>query len=158
MNVKVSVTEKGKKEYQDFLGRFKNVKGSYVSVGVQEGAGSYPNGVSVVEVALWNEFGTRYAPERSFMRSSIDENVGLINQWREEVLESVTTGKITVPRALEILGFRVKTLIENKIGSNVPPPNAPSVVEKKQREGKPQRTLMDNLLLQRSITYKVVVK
>lgn len=135
-----------------------DIENAYVSVGVHEDAGSYPgtNAPTVVEVALWTEFGTRSQPERSWLRSAVDENMGLIDRWREEVLEQIWEEKITVAQGLEIIGFRMQVLVQNKIKSNVPPPNAESTLAEKRRDGVGDGTLIHSGLLMRSVTFKVV--
>lgn len=135
------------------------VRGSYVTIGVHEDAGRYSgsNAPSVVEVALWNEFGTSHIPERSFLRAALDENVALINNWREEAIGMLLQGA-QVETALSMLGFRIMTLIQNKIKSNVPPPLAQGTVDAKVKDGVAPVTLIDTGLLLRSIAYKVVTK
>ncbi len=155
--IKVSTTTsvKGQELVRQFLDRIKRGSDAYVSVGVHEGAGSYPDGQSVVEVALWNEYGTRTIPERSFLRSTVDENIPLLNSWREEMIGKVLHEGWTVHKALEAIGFRLQVLIQNKIKSNVPPPNAPSTVAHKKAEGVAPDTLIETGLLLRSITFEV---
>lgn len=139
---------------------FSKGSAAFVSIGVHEDAGAYTAGAdppTVVEVALWNEFGTEKIPERSFLRSAIDENESQINKWREEALVQVLDGKWTLEKALESIGFKVQQLIQNKIKSNVPPPNADSTIKGKRREGLAPNTLIESGLLLRSITYKVHV-
>lgn len=168
MIIKPKITTTVKKdESKKLLAIIQQTKGAYVTVGVHEDAGKYPEGPSVVEVALWNEFGTRTAPERSFFRSALDENEGKINEWREEAISNMLTKGWTVKQALEMMGFRLQTLIQNKIKSNVPPPNAPSTIIAKTRSGVLPKsglaggregqtsTLIDSGLMLRSITYKV---
>lgn len=133
-----------------------NGGGAYVAIGVHEDAGTYGDGgPDVVEVALWNEFGTTNMPERSFIRSAIDDGMEQINQWREEFLTKMLTDGWTERKALEAMGFRIQTLIQNKIKSNVPPPLAESTVQAKMKDGVAPKTLIDTGLLLRSITYKV---
>ena len=93
IKIKTTVTDKRNKAVEAFMKSAQNVKGSYVSVGFHEDAGKYdePNAPDVVEVALWNEFGTRRTPERSFIRSAIDENKDRINEWRKELMTKVMT-------------------------------------------------------------------
>lgn len=139
----------------------RHTKDAHVTIGVHEDAGSYGTGKdapSVVEVALWNEFGTRDIPERSFMRSTFDENVAKINQWREEAVKHMVMDGWSVEKALEMIGLRIQTLVQNKIKSNVPPPNAPSTAAAKTKEGVAARTLIESGLLLRSVTYKVYSK
>lgn len=154
---KIKISEKGKDEWNRFRKEMGKVKGSHVTIGIHEGAGEYPDGVSVVQVGLWNEFGTETSPARSFIRSTIDEHMGDINRWRVELVKQVLAGKITVDKALETIGFRLRELVKNKINSNVPPPNAPSTIAAKRHAGVAPRTLVETTLLLRSIEYRVVI-
>lgn len=152
----MSATEvKGDAEFKKFIAEAKKVDGAYVAIGLHEDAGSYESGVSVVEVGLWNEFGTETAPERSWMRSAIDEKREELEEFRGECLNKIADGQLTVRKALEMLGFRIQIILQNKIKSNVPPANAPSTMAHKEREGVEQTTLMESKLMLRSVTYKV---
>lgn len=148
---------------KDLAKRIAQMKRSYVTIGIHSDAGQYGDtGVEVYEVALWNEFGTPNAahpiPERSFFRSALNENEGVLNELREQLIQDITEGKVTVKKALEKVGFRVKTLIENKIKSNVPPENAESTKNAKIAAGYGTNTLIASGLLLRSVTYKVEMK
>ncbi len=111
----------------------KKYKEAYVSIGIHEDAGVYPgqNPPSVVEVALWNEFGTETSPSRSFIRSTMDEKESLINKWREEMIDNILFKEWTVEKALTAMGFRIQILVQNKIKSNVPPPLKESTAREK---------------------------
>lgn len=135
---------------------FERAKDAYVAVGVHEGAGAYEDGTSVVQVALWNEFGTEHIPARPFIRNAIYGNVALINAWRAEVIKGILAGTLTIAKALKTLGFRVRELIRNSILSNTPPPNAASTLAAKKRAGTGSQTLLDTRLLLRSIDFRVV--
>ena len=141
---------------------------SYVTIGVHDDAGKYPDGTpEVFEVALWNEFGTKKTPERSFMRSAVDDNEGKINALREEAISNIFTKNWTILQALKFMGENIQLLVQNKIKSNVPPPygtgkgNAsPEEIEARQRAkakktGGQVNTLIESGLMLRSITYKV---
>lgn len=137
-----------------------DIENAYVSVGVHEDAGKYSGPgeqPSVVEVALWTEFGTRFMPERSWLRSAVDENLSQIDRWREEILQEIWEEKITVQAGLEQMGYRLQVLVQNKIRSNVPPPNAESTLEQKRKDGVGDGTLIHTGLLLRSVTFKVVM-
>lgn len=153
-------TETKKGLIEGLLSRIKGAEKSYVLIGVNEGAGSYsgPNPPLVAQVALWNEFGTSSIPERSFLRSAMNDNAALIEKWRMEMIENLVFKNWTMQKALEAMGFRIQTLIQNKIKSDIPPPNAPSVKAAKAREGVADQTLINTGLLLRSITYKVVIE
>jgi hypothetical protein len=138
--------------------RFKNADKAYVSVGVHEGAGEYADGTSVMNVALWNEFGTEHIPSRPFIRNAVYGHEGQINAWRKEAIGKIISGEFTVKQGLDMIGFRLQILIQKNITSNMPPPNAPATVAHKRAEGvaPPDQTLMETQLLLRSVTYKTV--
>lgn len=138
-----------------FIDESKRHIGAYVSIGVHEGAGAYPDGTLIAEVALFNEFGTETAPERSFIRSTLEEHKADLNRWRQEFLQKMLLEGWTTEKALNAMGFRIAELVRNKIKSNVPPPNAPSTLRAKQRHGVAPNTLIDTGLLLRSVTYQV---
>jgi len=148
-------TDKRNKAYDEFVRKNRKASGPYVTVGVHEGAGQYESGVEVWKVALWNEFGVpkNHIPERSFIRSALDENTEKINGWRVELVGKIMDG-LPIEDALDALGFRVQQLIQNKIKSNVPPPNVAKVTSKKIRDGHEPQTLMDTKLMLRSITFR----
>lgn len=135
----------------------KKTPNAYVSIGVHPDAGNYDDGQSVIEVALWQEFGTEDIPSRSFIRSTVDENGAKFNQWREEMIENIVNKGWSVEKALEAIGFRIQVLIQNKIKSNVPPQLADSTAKAKVAKGRAPVTLIDSGLLLRSITFKVHV-
>lgn len=149
----VKITEKGKKETGELKKRLKELQGYYVTIGVHDD--HYEDGTSVIDVALWNEFGTESIPARSFFRSTLDGSERLINDWREKALDRIFEGRSTPERELTMIGFRIRELIRTKIQSNIPPPNAPETAAKKKAEGVAARTLVETGLLLRSIEFKV---
>jgi hypothetical protein len=155
---RVTVQVKNSALMDRLLKELPKLKKAYVTVGFHDDAGQYDDGTQVIEVALWNEFGTRSMPQRSFIRSAIEENVDKINQWREDALVNIIENGWDVKKALDGLGFNIQVLIQNKIKSNVPPPNAPSTVAAKRREGSSNwgHTLMDTELMIQSLTYRTV--
>jgi hypothetical protein len=121
------------------------------TVGIHEGAGSYEGGPSVAQVAFWNEYGTRIAPARSFIRSTVAEKEKAIEDKKVEGLLGLYEGKKTARQAIASVALFLSESIKNKIKSNVPPPNAPSTLAGKVRTG----TLIDSGLLLRSVDYEV---
>lgn len=161
LTMKVEIEEKVDPEMEKRLRAVQRSHGAYVTIGVHAHAGRYTKGKNppdVVEVALWNEFGTKDIPARSFVRSAVDGHSEEINRWREDAITRIVNDGWSSKRALSMLGTRIQVLIQNKIKSNVPPPNAPSVREMKRREGVPQRTLIHTMLMLRSVTFKVFTK
>ncbi len=157
---KVSTSDKGGEEFKKFLATISKASTAYVTIGLHEDAGQYTEGKSppsVVEVGLWNEFGTKSSPERSWLRSAIDQHEEQIAKWRDEAVENILHKDWDLEKALEMMGFRIQALIQNQIISNVPPPNAPSTVEAKAAHGVGPSTLIDSGLMYRSVTFRVVI-
>lgn len=157
ISAKTKTTVKGQEGFDRLRRVLTQYKNAYVTIGVHEGAGEYQSGISVVQVALFNEYGTERSPARSFIASTIDDKEAEINEIRDKAIDAILEGKMDIDKALQMIGFRIQTLIQNKIKSNVPPPNAPSTLKQKAKDGVGSATLIHTGLLLRSITYKVTL-
>jgi hypothetical protein len=151
-SISIKDTDKGFKQLKKELGLIKNC---FVTVGIHKDAEPYPNGTSVVEVAATNEFGTDKAgknkniviPERSFLRSTFDENLDNVKKLRQDNFQKIITFQMTVKKALDQIGFYFANLVKNKIEKFTTPPNAPSTQAAKAlkkgmaREGKRKKDI-----------------
>lgn len=73
-----------------------------VKFGVQADAGS-EDGVSLLDIAIWNEFGTEDIPPRPFMRDFLDKNRSVLDAEMDRVVDQIRGG--AQPRAaLAMLG------------------------------------------------------
>jgi len=155
----MSVKDSNPKAFATLAKRLADADRAYVTVGIHEDAGRYPgpDAPLVSEVAWWNEFGTSEIPERSFFRSTFTQKAADIEKIKKEELKKIMDGKSTVTKSLSVIGFRAQVMVQNKIKSNIPPPNAPSTKKAKAREypANANRTLMASELLLRSVTFKV---
>lgn len=159
VKVKVTVTEKDHglagviEEHQKLL------KKPYVDVGVLggehkgEGEGAEMSNILLARV---HEYGTDTVPERSFIRSTLFEQRPAIIELVKILKHQIYTGKTTVSKALDVIGLQVQALIRGKISDGDPawPPLSPKTIAKK-GSSKP---LIDTGQLQKSITYKKVMK
>ena len=121
---------------------------------------------SLGDVAVWNEFGTsppnkgvgkfgpvHGTPERSFIRSTFDENVKVgWKEYADELRKAIINGQIDTDKALGLMGQRIKRDTQAKIRSNIPPPNAQSTIDAK---GGKDKTLINTGQLLNSIDYEV---
>ena len=128
-----------------------------------------PQGATLAEVAVYNEFGTKTSPPRPFIRSTVEKMSSTWNQKGAQEVDAVLEGKRTFMQALVLMGERIKRDIQRTMRGNVPPPNAESTVDRKAakaRGGKKQLkayyaglegqgTLRDTGLLLNSLTYSV---
>jgi len=87
----------------------------------------------LVEIMAIHEFGSRdgHIPERSFIRSAMDENEGEIARMQEQIFLDVVDGKITADKAIDRLGVYIVSLIRKKIRDLKNPPNKPSTIKAK---------------------------
>jgi hypothetical protein len=92
----------------------------------------------LLEYAAANEFGARAGrgrrvtiPERSFIRSTFDENEGAFTEAARRTVRLILDGQRSIHAGMSRLGAFVQAKIQAKIRSNLPPPNAPATIEAK---------------------------
>lgn len=102
-----------------------------IGVGVFDDSGTYGDGTSVVEVAMYQEFGTSRIPERSFIRAYIDENEIRIREMMRDSLQAVARGVVSKDTAMRLLGQKIANEMKGRLSAGIPPPNAPSTVKQK---------------------------
>lgn len=124
------------------------LKSGGVETGVLYGAGDHPNadGVSMVELAIWMEFGTwrksgsrsgasvEWSPPRSFIKSTADDKRDEYRALQKKLLALVLKGKMTVERAESIIGMKVQSDIQLTILELVTPPNTESTIKAKKSD------------------------
>jgi len=111
----------------------KRTKDGALKVGLVAGLGEHPNsddGTTIPEVGAINEFGLG-VPERSFIRSTIAENISKYNRLRRELLAGIINGKTTSAKAVAILGEELKKDIQAKIVAMSDPPNSDETADRK---------------------------
>lgn len=135
--------------------------GSHVKVGVLADKGgdqTTDGGITLVELAAIHEYGSPAAniPERSFIRRTFDaEKARELAAMQGKLVGAIVEGKMSVPRALELLGQWAAAAVKKTItsGPHIPPPLKPATVAAKGSD----RPLVDTGQLVNSITYKVEV-
>lgn len=103
--------------------------------------------VTVLDVALWHEFGTNNMAERSFVRASFDQNQKKYEALNKKLLIKIYSGTMTVEKALDILGFTIENDIKAFIRSGEVSPESQRAIN----EG--GTTLDDTGQLVNSITF-----
>jgi hypothetical protein len=125
-----------------------------ISVGILEADGDKPHGdddVTILMVAIWNEFGTSRIPARSFIREWFDESEAELRVALTEGMKRVVAGQITKEQLLEQLAQKAVGDIQARMASSIPPPNAPSTAARK----KSTTTLENTGALRGSISYRI---
>ena len=103
--------------------------------------------------ASWATIGAHAVniPERSFMRSSFDENIGRIQADMDQQAGMVMTGRKDIRSALATVGEKHQIRIKAKIRSNIQPKNSDETIKRK----KSSRTLIDTGAMLNSVHYVV---
>lgn len=157
--VRVKVTDRGAEAMLKRLIAARAPRG--VAVGVlakdaQTGAAESP-GLTVLDVAIFNEFGTKNAdgtvriPERSFIRAWADSNAKEAADLLRRLVAQSIKGKITEDQALNRFGLWAQGQIQLRIANGIPPPNAQSTIDRKGSD----KPLIDTGQLRSSISYEI---
>ncbi|MGL4752257.1 MAG: hypothetical protein ACRCXB_07570 [Aeromonadaceae bacterium] len=102
-----------------------------VSVGIHESAGMHDEaGVTVAQVGAWNEYGTERIPERSFMRTTMNERRREHRATIFRIVKRVLKGD-DARRLMGLFGQQVQNQVQAKIVSIQEPPNAESTIKRK---------------------------
>lgn len=121
------------------------------------GSDPHPGGVTVAQVAEWNEFGTETAdgkvhvPARSFIRDYWDFSQPEIMAAARRVAERVLKGQIDMKQGLNQMGLAMVGGMQKRISAGIAPQNTESTVAKKGS----RTPLVDTGQLRSSITYEV---
>jgi hypothetical protein len=107
---------------------------------------------TIAEYATYNEFGTKDIPQRSFLRSTYDEQIGKWERQLENGIKGILNMDTNTSRVWDLLGVKAKGDVQNKLRSNISPQNAPSTIKAK---GSGKTTLFNTGALLRAITYEV---
>lgn len=104
----------------------------YVKVGVLGEQASQPKQAhdqqevkepaTLVQVAIYQEFGTKTIPERSFLRVTADKMKDKWHEVAEKLQEQMIEKGMTTERALGIMGLRIQRDVQDEIRANIPPP------------------------------------
>lgn len=100
-----------------------------------------------------NEFGTAdgHVPERSYIRSTVDEEMENLRRIRNRALVRIADGTLRPHQGIGLIGAYLQGKIQEKIVSGVPPPNAPATIAAKGSSV----TLVDEGRLRQAVTYEV---
>ncbi|EHK65296.1 hypothetical protein [Achromobacter arsenitoxydans] len=133
----------------------KAINGRGVKFGIQAGAGKDPeSGADLLDIAIFNEFGTERVPARPAMRDFAEKNADVLGQAMGRMAEALQDGRLDIDAALGQLG----TFAEKHQKAHVQQskkwaePNAPATVKKKGSDV----PLIDDGLMVGAIRYEKV--
>lgn len=135
--------------YAELFQSLRSMSNVQVVVGVKSDGGD----PDIADVAFWNEFGTDdgHVPERSFLRSTLDENRDKYAKLMSDAVRKVTRGAKTL-NAYRLVGRRIVFDVQRKISSGVSPPNAPSTLARKRGT----TPLVDTGALRSAVDFEVI--
>lgn len=129
-------------------------KDGFVKVGILSGTGKHENSdLTVAEIGFTHEFGELFFPERSFIRSTIQDKSREIKSVSSSEMKKILDGKSNTKKGLGILGAFTAGLIQEKFTVNDWQPNSLST-QKKKGSSMP---LIDTGQLRSSISYRVMI-
>lgn len=136
--------------YDRILSDLQKLNGVEISAGILSDAGVSSRGVSYVDIATWNEYGTRRIPARPFVRIASDDNRKKWGSLAGDCVGKVIDGK--KPNVGKTMGEQMKKDIQKVFGDKSKlAPNAPSTVRKKGHD----KPLIDTGKLKSVVNYRV---
>ena len=115
---------------------------------------------TILEYAIYNEYGTPSMPARPFMRNALDSNKGIISNLIQAAPKKVIKGEKSGKEALMEIGETIRGLIIQSIATAQAwaVPNDPKTLKIKTKNGQANNTkpLIDNKFLIKSIRYQIV--
>lgn len=135
----IRVKHKNPKWTEKFKLRIKKQLEKEVAIGFPTGEGGvtsphYENGASILEVAIWNNFGTAKIPRRPFMENSAPK---LQSMWKELLRASqkrVNKGEISIMTVLKAASLKGESVVRTEIDAIVDPPNSPKTIARKKSD------------------------
>lgn len=124
--------------------RSKEIARRTVAVGFPKGKlniAHYDNGASIIDVAIWNNFGTAFAPRRDFMTPSTKRWKEFCTELANQMKMGILSGKIDIDYFLGLAGQEGVRIIQEEIDHLREPPNAPITIKggwmRNKKSGKP---------------------
>jgi hypothetical protein len=128
------VIRKNKGALQDLIKKLKSLSSSEVAVGFPAHKGLdtpyYKTGASVIQVAVWNNYGTRKIPARPFFDFA---SVKIQRRFKSRVQADVKlclAGKLPLKKMLHTWGVEAKGMIQEEIGVTGPPNKWSTIMRK----------------------------
>lgn len=131
----MSVHQKSPDWLDKLTARLKKNSDKEAAVGFPKQAGlnaaHYDDGSSIVDVAIYNNFGTRGVPRRAFMELASKSMQPKYNKMMKEALPDINSGKITVEAVLKKAAKMGEDEVRKSIAGGQCAPNAPSTIARK---------------------------
>lgn len=136
--------------------RLKQCDGKEVAVGFprgKEGVGNahYESGASIVQVALWNNFGTENIPRRPFMELAAANMQPRYREMCRQAVKRLNAGEINIETLLKAGGQMGEAEVRNAIDEGGWNPNSPQTMARKGS----QVPLIDSGDMRKCVTHQI---
>ena len=147
--VNIKVKNKDPKALEKLKKRLNQISSKKVVAGFPKGKLNAPHyegsngrpGPSIIDVAIWNEFGTYNIPRRDFMKIASEKWNEYFKEQVEAQQDDIISGKLNIDNFLNTMGQAGAEFISDAIVKLDSPPNAPITIEggwmKNKKSGKP---------------------
>ena len=137
--------------YRAIMRTLERLDGTEIVAGILKDSGNTSKGPSFVDIAFWNEYGTRRIPSRPFIRISADTNRRAWERMAQNCVNSVMDGA-SPQSAGAVVGKRMVEDIRKVFGDKSKlAPNAPSTIRKKGHD----KPLIDTGELRKKVNFRV---
>ncbi len=113
--------EKSIKQLQQYQDDINLALDSQVKVGLPKEKTSgiaYGDGQTVIEVGAFQEFGTKYIPRRSWLRTAVIHNKKEIDRVIKLRFHQMFDGKLTAEKGLNLIGATVRNFVVKGFSNN----------------------------------------
>jgi len=137
--------------YKNIVQSMRKLNGMEISAGILRDAGNSKKGVPLVDIAFYNEYGTRHIPSRPFVRIASDDNRKKWEKMAGDCVGRVIDGG-DVSDVGKTLGKEMVSDIRDVFGdTSRVVSNAPATIRKKGRD----EPLVDTGAMKKSVNYRV---
>lgn len=143
---------------KDQSNRLKQLEKLSVKVGIQSDAGTYPDGTRLVDVAVWQAFGTVrkdgsvHIPARPFLQEAVRRYQRRISRAAKKLAKMVAKGEMEPHTAVGQMGLLMTRCVQDTLRKGPWIPLAASTVRRK----KSSVPLIDKAFMVNAIRHEVV--
>lgn len=127
MSVEVELIDHG---FDNIIQQALKLDGKGVKVGIRRGKGSH-DGTDMLDIAVYNHFGTATIPARPFVSDCAEKNAGQIKEAQKRLVYRVYQGSLSADGALAQLGAWYVNVQKGHILHGGWTPNAPATIKRK---------------------------
>lgn len=146
MSVEVKLIDHG---FDNIIRQALKLDGKGVKVGIRRGKGSH-DGTDMLDIAVYNHFGTATIPARPFVSDCAEKNAGQIQEAQKRLVYRVYQGGLSADGALAQLGAWYVNVQKGHIAHGSWFPNAE---ETKKRKGS-DKPLIDTADMMKTVDWE----